>query len=85
MGNDSMGSAEMLSDNLVDYDVTKTTTDKLQDLLNGYSDPWAVRQIEYLGGRDWLVIAVHTWDTLVDKCNAYGEDIETWAPEYAGG
>ena len=36
------------------WDVIRTTTDKLSETLNDLA--WSVHQIQYVGGRDWVVI-----------------------------
>lgn len=41
------------------FDVLKCTTQQLQDMLNGYSDGWDIRMIEFVGGRDWVIIATY--------------------------
>jgi hypothetical protein len=69
----------MLSDSLTDYWVIRTTTDKLSETLNGYSRAWKIQQITHTGGRDWVVIAACEWESLLDKCEAHGEDLEDWA------
>lgn len=37
-----------------DWDVIRTTTDKLKDELNDLA--WDIHQIQYIGGRDWVII-----------------------------
>jgi hypothetical protein len=69
---------KMLSDNLYEYEVVKTTTDKLEEALNGFAEPWGIREIVHIGGRDWVVVAVVQWDSLAEKCDGYGEDIAKW-------
>lgn len=51
---------------LIQYDVKRTTTDKLEEVLNAY-DGWDVMQITHVGGRDWLVIAKYEWESELDR------------------
>lgn len=74
----NIGPGEMTSDNLDMYDVIRTTADKLEFMLNGYSEPWRVREIKHVGGRDWVIVAMVTWDSLEEKCDAMGEDVAKW-------
>lgn len=38
-----------------DWDVARTTTDKLAEELNDIV--WEIHQIQYVGGRDWVIIS----------------------------
>lgn len=69
--------SQMMSDNLTDFDVVKTTTDKLEDTLRGWSEPWKIYEVVFTGGRDWVVIATCEWDSLEAKCDGYGTDPST--------
>lgn len=51
------------------FHVGRTTTDKLQEYLNGFDTGMNVVQITHTGGRDWVVIA--TW--LVDSIDERDE------------
>lgn len=44
------------------WDVIRTTSDKLQDTLNDITNGsgWTVHMIQHVGGRDWIVIALNT-------------------------
>jgi hypothetical protein len=42
---------------LTGYYVLKTTTEKLSEMLNGFTEGWEVTQVTHVGGRDWVVIA----------------------------
>jgi hypothetical protein len=59
-----------LSDNLIGWDVIKTTTDKLSEMLNGWSEPWRVHTIQFMGGRDWVLIATCEFDSHEAKNEA---------------
>lgn len=53
------------------FDVLKCTTQQLEDMLNGYSDGWDIRQIQYVGGRDWVVITTFTHEDAESKSAAW--------------
>jgi hypothetical protein len=44
------------------YYVLRCTTDKLEEMLNGFAEGWEVEQITHTGGRDWVVIARMEFD-----------------------
>lgn len=44
------------------YYVARTTTDKLAEMLNGFSSGWNVIQITHTGGRDWVIIATQEFE-----------------------
>jgi hypothetical protein len=50
-----------------EWDVIRTTTDKLSETLNDLA--WDVHQIEFTGGRDWVVIQRRK--TVVPELEAY--------------
>lgn len=57
-------------DSLTTYHVAKTTTQQLQDLLNGYNEGWVVTLIQFTGGRDWVVVAKYQWNSIEERDNA---------------
>lgn len=59
---------------LVQYDVKRTTTDKLEEILNAYSEGWTVHRIQHVGGRDWVVVAVTEYASVEERD-------ESWGPE----
>ena len=58
----------------VGYSVVRTTTDKLEEVLNGFSEGWEVEQITHTGGRDWVVIAAHEFDSGTER-QSYAESL----------
>ena len=48
---------------MIGYYVIRCTTDKLGDMLNGFSEGWNVTQITHMGGRDWVIIAEQEFDS----------------------
>lgn len=57
---------------LVQYDVKKVTTDKLEEALNDY-DGWDIEQTTHVGGRDWVIIARFEWESELDRDAAFGD------------
>jgi hypothetical protein len=63
-----------LAAEVTQFDVVRTTTDKLEDLLNGYGPGWDIVQITHTGGRDWVVFAVFEHDDVGQKDEALNDD-----------
>lgn len=57
---------------LVMYDVKRTTTDKLEAVLNEYAEGWSIDQVVHVGGRDWVVIASSEFASEADRNESFG-------------